>query len=116
MQHDRPCFARILLLGKKDDNKVGHYWIDNKHREAGLENTLRGQEVINPSHTIDRAVWVSETKTSIFVFSTGVFAEYTRFIIQTFDIETHETMTGESGLYMLTADKPWYLECPIALG
>lgn len=112
-RHDRPCFARLLCLGRKNDGKQGHHWYESTHREAGLENTLRGKEAIVPTETIDRHYWVSKTKESRWSINRYGYPRYTRFIIQTFDIQNHDKLTGESGLYLITNEKPWWIYAPL---
>ena len=114
--HDRSCYARILLIRKNHYPRPGHFWYYATHREAGLENTLRGKEAIGPDATINRALWESGPMTTTFMFSKFVWPKDSLFIIQTFDMNTHTTMTGESGLYLLTEEIPWYLNAPISLG
>jgi len=110
---DRYCLLKIDLFSKTGPNYFkGHSWYYVTHREAGYENTLRGNEALNPCFSYFETQPDNEKVNHEFIFGPTLAKEYDAFIVTAYGY-TDANKRGQTGIYLLTIDDPWWLNAPL---
>lgn len=94
----------------------GHNWIYETHREAGLENTLRGKEVLHPWRSYNYYSHQSRPVRVNFQFSRQIHPIGCYFWVDLFHDSSKKIFAGQTGIYRLTTDRPWWLHAPLTPG
>lgn len=110
---DKPCYPFISVIHRDHYPRPGHYWYDCKHREAGLENILRGCEAWNEDGFIQRTQSFQGATIHDWLFSSISYPKQSVFKIVPCVSYHNRTVLGESGIYILTTDRPWWLNAPV---
>ena len=112
-ESDRPTIPELHFFPKTDYPRPGHYWYDVTHREGGLENTLRGGEAFNPTKKL--LVYSQESGKTVhgFRLAQSYIPAGAFFILKAYSDTPGKVLIGESGLFRLTVDNPWWLNAPL---
>ena len=113
-QTESRAYERIEIVHRNCYPHPGHYWIDATHREAGLENTLKGREVWHPDFVFDFVHHLYDPTATEFIFSSFVVPEYSVFRVTAYSDGNFLHYAGQTGLYLLTRDNPWWLNAPMS--
>lgn len=108
------CRAFINFIYPGNMFGPGHNWTLNTHREAGLENTLYGHEVMHADKRLMQTAGNTRPYRSTFAFAKTYMPSGSFFWIDFYRYTTPYLFKGQSGIYMLTLDKPWWLNAPLS--
>jgi len=109
---DRYATYEILDFGTPAEYAANHYWRYATHREAGLENTLRGIEVLKYKKIpIRNQYWhIAPQQTTLWIYK--ALAPVGHIVMIRAWCAGLRYIIGETGLIYWTATDPWWLDAP----
>lgn len=110
---DRDAYCEALIVSRHIWPGKGFYWLYETHREAGLENTLRGREAIVPDKILDQHPVYSTSTQHVWRCHKTYMPKGSPIIIRSYSDQGKSDLTGESGIYLLTDDQPNWANAPM---